>query len=270
MDCLVLIEICFCCKSLVTLAAMIWFLPSVTSLMYFKIVFLCKRLITIAAMIWFHPSVKCFMNLKFVFLCKSFVTFNTFIWYCLSMISLMTWQIMFFFCKSLITVSALINFLPIVDSLMATEIYFFVWKPCHTGCNDTVSPQCEFFDVYHAFFVLWKHYPTGCIDIVYHECDFLCTLRCPLGAKSLVTFAAMIWALCWRNMLVHTMLAYDNSILIEFYCLKRSHFLEKALSQILHWYGLASVWDLLCNKRLQFLEKVWPQNGIDISLVEFQ
>ena len=151
MNCLVLIEICFCCKSLVTLAAMIWVLPSVTSLMYFKIVFLYKRLITIAAMIWFHPNVKCFMNLKFVFLCKSFVTFTTFIWYCLSMIPLMTWQMMFFLQKPYYSI-CIDLFFPHCGFFDGNWDLFFVWKPCHTGCNDIVSPQCEFFDVYHDFF----------------------------------------------------------------------------------------------------------------------
>ena len=176
--------------------------------------------------------------------------------------------------------------------------YVFLQKPYYSICIDKFSPHCGFFDgnwdyflceslvtqvamtlflpsVNSLMFIMPFLYcesiiPLAALILFIMSVTFLCTLRCPLGAKSLVTFAAMIWALCWRNMLVHTMLAYDNSILIEFYCLKRSHFLEKALSQILHWYGLASVWDLLCNKMLQFLEKVRPQNGIDISLVEFQ
>ena len=90
---------------------MIWFLPSVPSLMYFKIVFSCKRLITMASMIWFHPSVKSLMNSKFVFLCKSFVTFTTFIWVCLSMISFMTWH--FFCAKALLQYLHLYVFSPL-------------------------------------------------------------------------------------------------------------------------------------------------------------
>ena len=120
--------------------------------------------------------------------------------------------------------------------------YVFLQKPYYSIFFVMFSHHCGFFEGNWDLFCLWKpllHWlqwygfspvwilwcliMTGCINIVYHEWLFWWTLRCLLGAKNLVKFAAIIWAHCWRNMLVHTMLAYDNSMLTEFYCVLNYH-----------------------------------------------
>ena len=143
-----------------------------------------------------------------------------------------------FFGKSLITVSALICFSPLWILWWQLRFNFFVKALSHWLQWYGFSPVWFLWCLIMTFFLLWKHYHNSCIDIVYHEWLFWWTLRCPLCAKSLVTFVAMIWAHCWRNMLVHTMLAYDNSMLTEFYCVLNDH---TSLEKHCHKYCICMV-----------------------------
>ena len=72
-------------QSLVTLAALELFLPSVCPHMFYKTTVLWKSLVTLAALIWFIPSMCIQMSCKIAVLWESPVTLAALIWYLPSM-----------------------------------------------------------------------------------------------------------------------------------------------------------------------------------------
>ena len=67
-------KIIISCKNLITLAALIWSLPSVSHDMIFKKIIPCESFATLAALVWSLPSVCPYMLCKDIILCESFVT----------------------------------------------------------------------------------------------------------------------------------------------------------------------------------------------------
>ena len=121
---------CFCCESLVTLVTVICFLLSVNSLMNLKITFLWKSCITLAALIWFFPSViSLVIYTMFYFHAKALLhwlhEYNIspvwVLWWFVS--SLMNFEITFLW-KSIITIASLIWFHFSVSSIITIMIAF--------------------------------------------------------------------------------------------------------------------------------------------------
>ena len=75
-------------KTLITLTALMCFLPSVCSQMMYKIIILIEHLATLAILIWFIPaliwllpSVRSHMLSKITIIRESFVTVDALLWF---------------------------------------------------------------------------------------------------------------------------------------------------------------------------------------------
>ena len=62
------------CESLVAMAAMIWSISSIGSLMSYKIIIVRESLFILAAFVWFIPTVSSLMIYKSTLLCESLFT----------------------------------------------------------------------------------------------------------------------------------------------------------------------------------------------------
>ena len=105
-------------KSYLTMAAFVWFLPSMYLDMLCKIRFFVKRLLTTTALMWFFSCVYPHVHYQ--------CTFS---------------------CKNLLTVSALVCSIPCVSSYDYNIRSLSAQKPSHNNCTDVVL-IC----VYHHIF----------------------------------------------------------------------------------------------------------------------
>ena len=94
-------------KCLVTLAALIWSIPSMAFKMAFKFTILWESLVTLAALIWFLTSMCLHMCFKMTFIWKSHVTLATLICFFPRVGSIMTCKLLFI-CENCTTLTALI------------------------------------------------------------------------------------------------------------------------------------------------------------------
>ena len=105
----------FCWKTSLTMAALIWFLPSMSSWMLVKIILKWKSFLTLVALIWFLPTVSLHLNIKNNLPWKRFCTMRAFKWFLPSM-SYHMFSKNTLLWKSFLTMGALIWFFPSVNS----------------------------------------------------------------------------------------------------------------------------------------------------------
>ena len=108
-------------KTFITSVVLIWFIPSVCTLVAYQTIFPCKTFKTAAALIWFIPSVCTFVYYQMHFACEAFITSVVFIWFISSMWSLVVYQIPFHN-KRCFTIKALIWFITNMCSLVCYQV----------------------------------------------------------------------------------------------------------------------------------------------------
>ena len=80
-------------KYIATLAALIWFLPSVTPHMYFTFTIMWECLVTLVALVWFLSSVCPHMAYRTAIILECLVTLAALIWFLSSVCSHMHYKI---------------------------------------------------------------------------------------------------------------------------------------------------------------------------------
>ena len=83
-------------ETFITMAALLWLLPSVYCLIFNQITYPSKAFVTIAALVRLLPTVYSVVLYQKTFMNKTFVTMATLIWPVSSVYSLMIYQSIFF------------------------------------------------------------------------------------------------------------------------------------------------------------------------------
>ena len=118
-------------KSLVTLAALIWSLPSVYGYLTCKMLFPWEILLTLGALIWFLPSVSHHVFCKSTFMCECLVTLVTWIWFFHSMCPHVFFKVTIFW-KSLIPLAALVWFITSMSPQINSELNIPLENPAES------------------------------------------------------------------------------------------------------------------------------------------
>ena len=85
-------------ESLITLIALIWFLPSMSSHMSYKDIIFCESLITLVAVVWLISTVCSQISYKDIILCESLITLVAMEWFIFSPVCVLICNISLFFC----------------------------------------------------------------------------------------------------------------------------------------------------------------------------